>query len=92
MIKDIFFDEPYGKCRVTFEKNFVHIWGLYVSHEFRCAGKAKKLLLKVIKVIRDLGYSGEIQIVAKSEEPGICDERLKNFYKSMGLKVFDYYG
>ena len=82
----------YGKCEYEFEKDYVHIFNLFVLPVFRNKGRATQLLRMAINSIRETGYSEEIQIVAMPAEPCIDRERLKAFYARMGLIVFDYYG
>lgn len=47
---------------------------------------------KAISQILATGYDGPIQIVADPTEPGIDRSRLKQFYASVGLDVYDFYG
>ena len=71
---------------------YVHIFNLYIEPEYRNKGQARKLLNQAIYEIRELGWKDEIEIVCDPIEKGIDKERLKQFYKSLGLKVYEYYG
>jgi len=82
----------YGYCEYSFERDFVHIYNLYIYPEYRKQGKAREILQRCIDKIRSLGYNDEIQIVAQPQENSISYECLKQFYESLGLKVFSYYG
>jgi GNAT superfamily N-acetyltransferase len=82
----------YGECDYSFEKDYVHIFNLFIYEKYRRNGKAAELLKKVIKKIKNTGYDGEIQIVADSKVDGMDKKKLKSFYGKLGLKVFDYYG
>lgn len=81
-----------GSCEYAFEDDYVHIYNLFVRPEFRRCGKAREILRLAIDAIRDTGYDEEIQIVAKPQDSSINLEILTEFYKSMGLSVYDYYG
>lgn len=85
----------YGHCEYSFEKDlkgdYVHIYNLFVYPAFRRQGKAKELIQTAIDFIRETGYGGEIQIVAKPRDASISKEKLISFYKNMGLEVFEYY-
>lgn len=82
----------YGYCEYTFEKDYVHIYNFYVLPEHRKQGKAKEILRIVIDAIRKTGYEDLIQIVADPVDKNIDVGKLKKFYISMGLDVYDYYG
>ncbi len=82
----------YGYCYYDFGEDYVHIYDLFVYPEYRNKGNARKLLQKAIKYIRKTGWKKEIQIVADPKDLNIDKNRLKTFYKSMGLAVFDFYG
>lgn len=88
----MFVQENYGWCKWSFEEDYVHIYDLYILTNCRRQGKAKELLLKTIKIIRDTGWTKPIQIVADPLTQDISKEKLKSFYESLGLLVFDYYG
>lgn len=81
----------FGYCKYGFEDNYVHIYDLFIYPEFRQQGQARKILKEVIDAIRKL-YNGTIQIVANPKEIFVDKCKLKQFYKSMGFEVFDYYG
>jgi GNAT superfamily N-acetyltransferase len=83
----------YGYCRIGYkpEEDYVHIHDLFVFPEHRNQGRAREILLKAIECIKPNGYD-EIQIVCNPIEEGIDKERLKRFYESLGLKVYEYYG
>ena len=81
-----------GYCWYEFIDGYVHIYNLYVKPEFRNKGYAKDLLTKTIKAIRSKGWTDEIQVVCNPTEEGIDKERLGNFYESLGLTVYEYYG
>jgi ribosomal protein S18 acetylase RimI-like enzyme len=87
--------DSYGYCEYAFEHDsfgdYVHIYNLFVCPEFRRQGHAKDLLRTAVGRIRETGYKGEIQIVAKPADDSIPKEKLREFYKKMGLEVFDYY-
>lgn len=83
----------FGKCNYSFESDYVHIFNLYIYPEYRRQGKARKMLASAINAIRNTGYNGAIQIVAMPyDDCGISAEKLSEFYKSMGLDVYSYYG
>ncbi len=83
----------FGYCGYGFEKDYVHIYDLFVYPEFRRQGKAREILQCAIDAIRARRYRDAIQIVADPQKKcGISLEKLKSFYKNMGLKVFEYYG
>jgi len=75
----------FGSCEYDFEKEYVHIYNLYIDPDYRRQGKATRLLLEIIKEIRMSGYNGEISIVTNNFF-------LKEFYSKFGLRVFDFYG
>ena len=77
-------DKLFGRCDWSIEKDYVHIYNLYVVPCFRRQGKAKILLQTAIDQIRLAGYVGAISIVGTS--------KLRSFYTRMGLEVYDYYG
>lgn len=81
----------FGYCSYEFKDDYVHIFSLYIYPEYRRQGHATFLLKKAIKEIRNLGWDGEIQIVALPFEDSIDKETLSAFYESLKLKVFDYY-
>jgi ribosomal protein S18 acetylase RimI-like enzyme len=85
-------ETDYGFCEYAFEEGYTHIYNLFVFSEYRRNGKARELLKLAIEEIRKSGYDGEIQIVAEPQEKSIDKEKLIEFYKSMGLQVFQYYG
>ena len=80
----------FGSCAWSFEEGYVHIYNLFVSPEFRLQGRAKSILQQAITVLRESGYTGEISIVADSEN--VPTEKLAMFYTRLGLKVYNYYG
>ncbi len=82
----------FGHVSYAFESDYVHIYNLYVKPEFRRQGKANELLATAIKGIKNTGYTGEIQIVAIPKENSIPLKNLRNFYESLGLTVYEYYG
>ena len=79
-------------CNWSFEKDYVHIYNLYVPPKLRGQGHAKKSLQQAINEIRKTGYLGKISIVANPKNNFINIRRLTLFYKNMGLEVYDYYG
>lgn len=85
----------FGYCHYSFEKDslgsYVHIYNLFVYPRHRLKGKAKELLGVAIASIRETGYAGEIQIVANPVDKNINRDKLSNFYKSMGLSVYEFY-
>ena len=81
----------FGSVEYSFEEDYVHIYNLYVKPEYRNQGNAKVLLEQAIAEIRNTGWEDEIQIVCNPEKE-IDKEKLKRFYKRMGLSVYDYYG
>ena len=85
-------ETKYGYCSYDFERDYVHIHSLYILPEYRRQGHATAILQKAIKAIRESGHVGGIQIVANPKEDGISAEKLKSFYKSLDLDVFEYYG
>jgi len=82
----------YGHCRYGIEKDYVHIYDLFIIPEFRGAGKAKDILQTTIDVIRSTGHSGSIQILVFPKEKFVNIKRLRLFYEKMGLEVFECYG
>ncbi len=82
----------FGYCDYEFEKDYVHIYNLFVYSEFRRQGKAKEILHAAIDAIRKTGYRDTIEIVAIPKENSISLEKLVSFYKDMKLEVFTYYG
>lgn len=82
----------FGYCSYEFEEDYVNIFSLYIYPEYRRQGHATQLLKTAIKEIREQGWDDEIQIVALPSEDSISKEQLSDFYESLGLKVFDYYG
>lgn len=86
----------YGHCEYSFEKDssgdYVHIYNLFVYPKFRRQGQAKILIQMAVDSIRKTRYDREIQIVADPVDNSISKDKLISFYKSMGLKVFEYYG
>ena len=91
-----FIRNKYGRCKYGFEKDldghFVHIYNLFIFPEYRGMGYARAILKEAINIIKATGYKGEIQIVADPSGNCISLDKLKSFYRKMGLKVFDYYG
>ncbi|NIO86326.1 MAG: GNAT family N-acetyltransferase [Candidatus Aminicenantes bacterium] len=81
----------FGYCEYGFEKDYVHIYNLFIYPKFRNKGRAREILQAVIDEIRKI-YKGAIQIVADPKEKGIDKKRLSTFYKNMGLEVYEYYG
>lgn len=82
----------FGSCSYSFEYDYVHIYNLFIHKRYRNKGKARLILYEAIEKIRKLDYFDEISIVANPKEVSINKTRLKAFYSSMGLKVYDYYG
>lgn len=80
-----FIHSKYGYCYYYVEPNAAMIYNLYVEPEYRRKGHAKKLVEMVIREIREVGYSGEIQVEANPREGSISVERLTDFYSRMGL-------
>ncbi len=75
----------YGSCEFAFENDYVHIFNLFVKPVFRLQGKARNLLELAINEIKNTGHKDEILIVTDKK-------RLRDFYESLGLKVYSYYG
>lgn len=88
-------ENEFGKCEYSFEEDgigeYVHIYNLYVYPRFRRQGKAKELLIKAIKEIKESEEVKEILIVADPREDSISREALAAFYRRLGLKVFECY-
>ena len=82
----------YGHCEYAFEKDYVHIYNLFVNPAHRKQGNARKLLRLAIGAIRDTGHKEKIQIVAKPSDKNIDVQTLMRFYKEEGLDVYTYYG
>lgn len=82
----------FGHCNYSFEQDYVHIYNLFVLPKFRKQGKAREILQTAIDAIRETGYTGTIQIVAKPKNNSISLRKLTAFYIQMGLEVFTYYG
>lgn len=84
----------FGYCDWSFEKGYVHIYNLYVKTEFRGRGNAKEILRLAIDDIRSASYNGLISVVANpnKKDDFVDVERLKGFYKGLGLEVYEYYG
>jgi ribosomal protein S18 acetylase RimI-like enzyme len=85
-------ENEYGYCEYSFEKDYVHIYNLFIKPEYRRKGHARKLLQITISEIRKTGYDGEIDIVAQPDNGTIPIDALIKFYKSLGLDVYNYYG
>ncbi len=90
-MKPITIKNDFGYCRYAIEKEYTHIFSLYVSPKFRRKGHARELLQLAINEIKGKGWKDEIQIVAAPRIKSVDKKRLKKFYESMGLKVFDCY-
>ena len=82
---DLNIHNAFGSCEYEFKPDYVHIFNLFVKPEFRLLGKARELLQIAIKKIRETGHKKDILIVTDSK-------KLKIFYESLGLKVYNYYG
>lgn len=82
----------FGHCKFAFEKDYVHIYDLFIKPQFRRQGRAREILQAAIDEIRKTGYIGSIQIVAKPTEEQVDLKRLIAFYKNMKLEVYTYYG
>lgn len=82
----------HGRCAFDFDDDYVHIYDLYVEPEKRNQGIGRTILRSAIDMIRATGWAGPIAIVANPNDLNIDRERLKLFYESMGLTVYEYYG
>lgn len=89
---DVYIQNKFGYCSYGFEKDYVHIYGLFVYPEYRRSGNARELLTLAISKIRQRGYTGKIQIVANPQGNSISKDDLISFYESLDLEVFTYYG
>jgi len=85
----------FGYCYYSFEDEhgpeYVHIYNLFVFHDYRGQRKARVILQKAIDEIRENEYMGDIEIVARSNDNSIDTGILEKFYESMDLKVFPCY-
>ncbi|MDD5363385.1 MAG: GNAT family N-acetyltransferase [Ignavibacteria bacterium] len=81
----------YGRCSYSRENGYYHIYNLRIYPKYRRKNKAKKLLQEIIDIIRKTGYKKDIKIVAIPRENSISKNKLKLFYKNLGLKVFSFY-
>lgn len=81
----------FGYCYYEIKEDYVHIFNLFVYRKFRRKGRAKEILQNAINEIRKTGYTGEIQIVADPDECSISLIKLRVFYLSMGLEVYERY-
>ncbi len=81
----VIIQNKFGSCGYQFKPDYVHIFNLIIKPKFRLQGKARELLKITIKKIRKIGYKEDILIVTDSK-------KLKKFYESLGLKVYNYYG
>jgi len=90
-------ENQYGTISYDFETDpetgdrYVHIYNLVIKPEYRRQGRARELISQAIIHIRSAGWEEEIQIVANPEPGTISKIRLKQFYKRMGLEVFNAY-
>lgn len=84
-----FIQNKYGYCCywIEYDNKSAWIFNLYVHPKYRNKGCAKKLIQYTITEIREMGYTGEIEIEANPRENSITKEKLSSFYKKMGLKV-----
>lgn len=86
---------PFGGCVYGINCDeygvYAHISNLYVYKEHRRQGHARQILKFVIDRIRNSGWTDEISIVAVPRENSIPLDKLKEFYKELGLKVFETY-
>lgn len=81
----------HGVCDWSFEKDYVHIYNLFILCKHRRKGHAKHILKLAIDAIREAGHSGDICIVAAPKDKSIDCEKLAAFYARMELVVYDYY-
>lgn len=82
-----FYHDKYGWCYYDLTPSRTPIvYGLFVELAFRRQGHAKRLLQEVIKIIRNTGYAGEIEIEAKGDTEELT-EALKRLYGSLGFKI-----
>jgi GNAT superfamily N-acetyltransferase len=63
------------------------IFNLYTEPEYRRKGHARNHLQFVINLIRRAGFEGAIEIEVEPFEEGIDSEKLRLFYKKMGLDI-----
>lgn len=83
-----FVKNEYGYCCYYIIKDGkALIFNLYIEKEYRRKGHAEKILKKVIKKIRDSGYTKDIHIQAEPKDGSISKEDLVNFYKKLELVV-----
>ena len=83
-----FYHNRYGWCYYDLTPGRAPlIYGLHVEPECRRQGHARHLLGRVIDIIRDTGYEGQIEIEANPSEPNVTREQLVAFYRSMNLNV-----
>ena len=82
----------FGACDWSFEKDYVHVYNLFVHRRYRRKGHAKHILKLAIDRIREAGHFGDICIVADPKDESVDRAELAAFYKAMGLVVYDYYG
>ena len=83
-----FIQTKYGYCFYVMDSR-PFIYNLYVHPQYRRHGCSKVLLGLVIGEIQKSGYKGEIGIQAEPRENSIGLEYLTEYYKSMGLIVFE---
>jgi len=65
------------------------IYNLYVHPQYRRCGSSKRLLELAIGEIRESGYNGEIYVQVKPKENSISLNGLTEYYKRMGLTIFE---
>jgi GNAT superfamily N-acetyltransferase len=73
-----------------FSDDFVRINNLFVKHEFRGRGFARKLMEAADELIRKQYPGMKIKIVAEPKEESVEFDRLADFYASFGFEVVAY--
>ena len=81
-----------GKCEWAIEaEGYAHIFNLEVDLDCRRQGIARKLVAECVRLIREAGWTGEIQVVADPVGDAIDKASLAAFYAEMGIAVYEMY-
>lgn len=83
-----FIQNKFGFCFYA-SNDCPFIYNLYVHTQYRRRGHSKELLRLVINKIRENGYDGKILIEARPKENSIGLADLTEYYKSLGLTIYD---
>lgn len=82
-----FIQNKFGYCFYAQNGGLPLVYNLFVHREYRGRGAARRLVLMVIKEIRENGYTGKIFVQAKPMEASVDPQKLINFYSSIGLTI-----